>query len=190
MKSWLLALLLLLPSLSMADEAVSVIDVMLARHNAFRRSVGLPPHVLDAGLCRFAQNLADRQAAAGRMFHSGADWPWPECVCYGATDGQHAVTMWIQSGAHNAILRSRTQAVGFGFRNGFAAALFGEPVEQPKEQPTESPSDLPQEATEAAPVCVDGSCGPQAIQTGEVARMRVLAPLRRSFGFCRRGRCG
>lgn len=175
MKSWLITLLLLVPSLTLADERVSVIDVMLARHNAFRAEAGLPPQVLDAGLCSYAQSLADRQAAAGRMFHSGSEWPWPECVCYGAADGNHAVVMWINSGPHRAILASRTRAVGFGFRNGFAAALFGEPVEAAGESPSDQ---QPAQETQEAAVCRDGSC--------------AAASAARSMWFSGRirGRCG
>lgn len=206
MKSWLLRMLLLfVPSLSMADEQVSVIDVMLAQHNAFRAEVGLPVQQLDVGLCSYAQNLADRQAAAGQMFHSDSSWPWPECVCYGAVDGHHAVSMWINSGPHRAILASRTRAVGFGFRNGFAAALFGEPVavEQPDKTSPATPNQQPAEQEqlaladgllppEAPRVCADGSCGTVVARQSITIRVASRPALvrRALFGGLFRGRCG
>lgn len=186
MKSWLLCVLLLLvPSLVLADENVSVIDVMLAQHNAWRAQAGLPPQVLDAGLTSYAQNLADRQAAAGRMFHSGSEWPWPECVCYGATDGNHAVTMWINSGPHRAILASRTRAVGFGFRNGFAAALFGEPAEPAEE------GDKPTQEAAPAVQCANGSCSivSRVVETESRSVSRVAVRSRLFGGRCGRGGC-
>lgn len=216
MKSWLIALLLLVPSLALADERVSVIDAMLAEHNAFRAKVGLPAQQLDPGLCSFAQYLADKQAVVGQMFHSGPEWIWPECVCYGATDGRHAVAMWIDSPPHRAILCLNMKAVGFGFNDGFAAALFGEPIvpqkpdlvdwrtdsqsrydsQSPADKPAESPPDqlaladgllLP-----VAPrVCVDGSCSTSVVSRSSTVVAGRSGPLRSLFlGGRLRGRCG
>lgn len=183
------------------------IDVMIAQHNAFRAEVGLPQQVLDSGLCSYAQDLANRQAAAGQMFHSGSEWPWPECVCYGASGGQHAVAMWIDSPPHRAILCSNTTAVGFGFRNGFAAALFGEPVAVEKPHPakweTDSPADqAPSEQDQLAladglllpespRICADGSCGTAVVRQSSTIRV-VSGPtlVRRGWFGAFRGRCG
>ena len=186
---------------------------MLAEHNAFRAEVGLPAQQLDAGLCSYAQNLADRQAAAGQMFHS--NWRWSECVCYGATDGRHAVAMWVDSPPHKAILCSNTSAVGFGFNSGFAAALFGEPItvdkpekpdpkkwdtvaigDSPADNPADSPSDQLAMADglllPVAPrVCVDGSCSTAVVTRSSTVVASRSGPLRSLFlGGRLRGRCG
>jgi hypothetical protein len=164
----------------------------------------LPAQQLDSGLCSYAQDLADRQAAAGRMFHSGSEWPWPECVVRGADSGEHAVDVWIASPPHRAILCSNTTAVGFGFKNGFAVALFGKPVaSSPTNWKTDSPleqsppqQDQPALADglllpESPRVCADGSCGTAVARPSSTIRVASRPALvQRGWFGSFRGRCG
>lgn len=97
-------------------------------HSAHRVRNGFAAQVLDDGLCRQAQRLAEAQAASGSMWHSG--WGWNENVAGGySVDG--SIAAWIHSSGHNANLLSRSSHVGFGYHNGFSSSLHGDHYEGP-----------------------------------------------------------
>ena len=96
-----------------ADELDNLSDRQIQLHAESQRhrvAAGLAPQQLDAELCRLCQDHAERQAAAGRMFHGMGD----NCVAYGTSSAPATIAMWLGSPPHRAWLMSRTERAGWG----------------------------------------------------------------------------
>lgn len=84
---------------------------MVDQLNAFRARSGLPALTPTLYLMNSARAQAARQAAANRMFHqSGIQ----ENVAYGKTTVAATMQMWINSGGHNANMRTNNRECGVG----------------------------------------------------------------------------
>lgn len=99
------------------------IQTMYELHCQHRERHGLVRQVLDLGLCRQAQRLAEANASAGVMRHSS--WGVNENVAIGS-DPVGSIQMWIRSGGHNANLLCGAPCVGFGYSGGHAVSIHAQ----------------------------------------------------------------
>lgn len=127
MKSVLLACVLMMNQVveekveqpKFSQEVLQMYEV----HCQHRERHGLVRQILDAGLCRQAQRLAEANAAAGAMRHSAWGVNENVAVSYSPVDTVH---VWINSGGHNANLLCGATCVGFGYYNGHAVSIHSE----------------------------------------------------------------
>ena len=94
-----------------------VIQNMMKLQNDERARYGLAPLTMNREMCLAAQRHAEWMSETGYYVHS--NWGWPEIIHSGPTTASGAVTGWIYSPAHHAIMLSGGTA-GFGYakRNG------------------------------------------------------------------------
>ena len=86
--------------------------------NQERARYQLPPFRIDGEMCLKAQRHAEWMASTGNYVHSGMGYP--EIIHAGPLTARDAVTGWIYSPAHHAIMLSgSTAGHGFATRNGY-----------------------------------------------------------------------
>lgn len=91
---------------------------MMELQNQERARYGLHPLTINPIMCMAAQRHAHWMASTGWYNHSYLGWP--EIIHSGPTTPAGAVTGWIYSPAHHAIMLSGGTQAGFGYsiRNG------------------------------------------------------------------------
>lgn len=94
-----------------------VIQEMMKLQNVERARYSLPPLTMNRDMCLAAQKHAEWMSRTGYYVHSNL--PWPEIIHSGPTTAGGAVTGWIYSPSHHAIMLSgRTAGFGYAKRNG------------------------------------------------------------------------
>ena len=84
--------------------------------NRARAQAGLPALTADSGLCGGCENHSRymRSYGFGHSYNGG-----PECIAYGVATPQAAVSLWLNSSGHRAILLGRGSKIGVGFSGTF-----------------------------------------------------------------------
>lgn len=101
---------------------LSVIEgQMLEELNAFRARSGLRPLVPTANLMQRARGHANAMASRNSMYHSAGI---QENVAYGTTTAKATNNMWINSGGHNANMRTSNPNVGLSVARGSSGTYY------------------------------------------------------------------
>lgn len=95
---------------------------LLEHHNSNRSDYGLPPLVLDAELCAYAQNHAQNMSQKEKLYHSNISNLQTETssvvgenVAWGQENEESVVNAWMWSPMHRwNILGTKYKKVGFG----------------------------------------------------------------------------
>ena len=88
------------------------IQRMHAIHTEHRSRNGLRPQILNAELCRAAQEWSEYMARHGYFEHS--HYPLRENIAVGQESAKSTMNGWVHSRGHNANLLGGDQQVGFG----------------------------------------------------------------------------
>jgi uncharacterized protein YkwD len=106
-----------------ADEGSA--KSLLDEHNRQRARRGLEPLVLDADLCDYAQDHADKMAERGLLVHSSmsrlavkaGNGNVAENIAWGQNSEEEVCDSWMNSSGHRAnILGKRHKKAGFGVK--------------------------------------------------------------------------
>jgi hypothetical protein len=130
------------------------IQKMLEENNRHRKRRGHGPHIINAELCKAAQDHADYMSNGGMFSHGsngghqgrankfGYEGSVRENIAYGQLGIQSVFTTWINSGGHYASIMSGTSDAGFGlaYSSGtpYWVGLYGYPqITETVQQSTE-----------------------------------------------------